>query len=52
MARNVRIQYEGAIYHGMIRGNRRETIFRDDKDREIIFNEDVNGGQVSFLDWR
>ena len=36
MARNVRIQYAGAIYHVMSRGNRREPIFRDDKDREMF----------------
>jgi len=34
MARKVRIQYPGAIYHVMNRGDRREAIFEDDKDRE------------------
>jgi len=34
MARQLRIQYEGAIYHVMSRGNRREEIFRDDVDRK------------------
>jgi len=34
MARKLRLQYEGAIYHVMSRGNRREDIFRDEKDRE------------------
>src|SRR6058998_1221883 len=33
MARQLRIQYEGAIYHLMSRGDRREEIFRDDLDR-------------------
>lgn len=33
MARLVRVQYEGAIYHVMIRGNNRRTLFYDDKDR-------------------
>ncbi len=33
MARNVRIQYQGAIYHVMSRGNRREKICRVDRDR-------------------
>jgi putative transposase len=33
MARQLRIQYEGAIYHLMSRGDRREEIFRDDADR-------------------
>jgi putative transposase len=34
MPRQLRIQYEGAIYHLMSRGDRREEIFRDDLDRE------------------
>jgi putative transposase len=34
MARKPRIQYPGAIYHLMNRGDRREPIFKDDKDRQ------------------
>lgn len=34
MARKLRIQFPGAIYHVMSRGDRREDIFRDDLDRE------------------
>jgi len=34
MARKLRIQYAGAVYHVMNRGDRRETIFDDDLDRE------------------
>jgi len=34
MARKLRIQFPGAIYHLMSRGDRREDIFRDDLDRE------------------
>lgn len=33
MARQLRIEYEGAIYHIMSRGDRREPIFEDDEDR-------------------
>jgi hypothetical protein len=33
MARPLRIQYPGAIYHVMNRGDRREEIFLDDQDR-------------------
>jgi REP element-mobilizing transposase RayT len=33
MPRKLRLEYPGAIYHVMNRGNRREDIFRDDKDR-------------------
>ena len=34
MARKLRLQYDGAIYHLMSRGDRREPIFLDDADRE------------------
>src|SRR6185369_17495364 len=33
MARGVRVQYPGAMYHVMNRGDRREPIFVDDNDR-------------------
>lgn len=33
MARKPRVEYPGAIYHVMSRGDRREAIFRDDADR-------------------
>ena len=32
MARKLRIQYPGAMYHVMNRGDRREAIFKDDQD--------------------
>jgi putative transposase len=34
MARKLRIQYPGAIYHVMNRGDHSEDIFRDDSDRD------------------
>ena len=34
MPRQVRVQYPGAIYHVMSRGDRREDIFIDDVDRQ------------------
>jgi REP element-mobilizing transposase RayT len=34
MARQLRIEYPGAIYHVMNRGDRREAIFHDDVDRK------------------
>ena len=34
MARKLRVEYPGAIYHVMNRGDRREPIFRDDEDRQ------------------
>jgi len=33
MARLLRVQFPGAIYHVTLRGNNRRTLFRDDKDR-------------------
>ena len=33
MPRKLRIQYPGAIYHVMNRGDRREAIFKDDRER-------------------
>ena len=36
MARKLRIQYPGAIYHVMSRGDRREDIFVDDHDRKCF----------------
>ena len=36
MARNIRIEYPGAFYHVMARGNRREAIFLDDEDRRFF----------------
>lgn len=34
MARKLRVEYPGAIYHVMNRGDRREAIFCDDEDRQ------------------
>src|ERR1700722_778073 len=36
MARKLRVQYPGAIYHVMNRGDRREAIFQDDRDRALF----------------
>jgi REP element-mobilizing transposase RayT len=36
MPRVPRIEFAGAIYHVMNRGNHLEAIFRDDKDREVF----------------
>ena len=36
MARQLRIEYEGAIYHVMSRGDRREESVRKDEDRELF----------------
>ncbi len=36
MPRSPRIEYEGAVYHVMCRGDRREAIFADDNDRQMF----------------
>jgi REP-associated tyrosine transposase len=36
MARPLRIEYDGALYHVTSRGNERKPIFRDDTDRKLF----------------
>ena len=36
MARQLRIEYEDAVYHVMCRGNGGKSIYNDDKDREMF----------------
>src|ERR1700761_2559279 len=36
MARKIRVEYSGAIYHVMNRGDRREAIFRDETDHRLF----------------
>ncbi len=36
MPRTVRLQYPGAVYHVLCRGDRREAIFADDVDRQVF----------------
>ena len=43
MARKLRIEYAGAVYHVMNRGDRREAVFEDDRDRQR-FLETVSEG--------
>ena len=38
MARPLRIQYEGALYHITSRGNARQSIFRDNQDRLLFLD--------------
>lgn len=37
MARQLRIEYPGAIYHVTVRGNAQQNIFQDDKDRYLLY---------------
>jgi len=36
MARPLRIEFPGALYHVTSRGNARQRVFRDDRDRETF----------------
>jgi REP element-mobilizing transposase RayT len=36
MPRKLRVEYEGAIYHVMNRGDRREAIFLGETDRDLF----------------
>jgi REP element-mobilizing transposase RayT len=49
MARPLRLEYEGAVYHVTSRGNAREAIFRVDPDRELFL--EVLGATVERFGW-
>jgi REP element-mobilizing transposase RayT len=38
MSRPLRIEFPGAVYHVTSRGDRREAIYRDDRDRQAQFD--------------
>jgi len=38
MGRAPRIEYEGAVYHVMCRGNRQEPVFRENRDNEMFLD--------------
>jgi len=38
MARPLRIEYPGAVYHVTSRGNERKAIFRDDQDQKMFLD--------------
>lgn len=50
MARALRLEYEGAIWHITSRGNERRAIFRDDRDREFFI--DTLAEVVALSSWR
>ena len=43
MPRSVRIEYAGAVYHVMCRGDRQESIFLDLRDREVFLETLAEG---------
>jgi putative transposase len=49
-ARSIRIEYGGAFYHVMARGNRRERIFFDDEDRRSFL--EALGRACARAGWR
>ena len=50
MARQLRLEYEGALYHVTARGNGRQAIFLDDTDRRLFL--DLLGREVEQQQWR
>jgi putative transposase len=50
MARKLRVEYPGAVYHVMNRGDRREAIFKDDQDRQLFLQ--VLGETCAKTGWR
>ena len=44
MARSLRMEFDGAIYHVTSRGNAREDIFDDGEDRNQARHTDCPGG--------
>ena len=50
MPRKLRVEYEGAIYHVMNRGDRREAIFLSDEDRELFLQ--TLGQACAKTDWQ
>ena len=50
MARKLRVEYAGAIYHVMNRGDRQELIFLDDEDRQQFLT--TLGEACAKTDWQ
>jgi REP element-mobilizing transposase RayT len=50
MPRSLRIEYPGAFYHVMARGNRREAIYADDDDRRFFLK--TLGEACAMTGWR
>ncbi|MBW3566210.1 MAG: transposase [Acidobacteria bacterium] len=50
MARPLRLEHRGALWHVTSRGNNREMIFHDDDDRESFLG--ILAGVVALFNWR
>ena len=44
MARKPRVEFEGATYHVMCRGDRQEAIFKDERDQDVLHSLDPKDG--------
>ncbi len=54
MARSLRLEFENAVYHVTSRGDRREPIFEDDVDRQVLLDTAAQGFErfhASALAW-
>ncbi|WP_235840290.1 transposase [Citrifermentans pelophilum] len=49
MARPLRIEFPGAVYHITSRGNEQKDVFRDDKDRTIFL--DILAKSCNLFNW-
>jgi putative transposase len=49
MARKLRIQHPGAIYHVMNRGDHQEAIFADVEDQSLFLSTLAEGCQKMFV---
>jgi len=47
MGRKLRVEYPGAIYHVMNRGDRRELIFADDQDCRLFVEMPAQAGGMA-----
>jgi len=50
MARPIRLEFEGALYHVTARGDRREAIYEDDADRQQFLA--LLGDVIADFNWR
>jgi putative transposase len=50
MSRKLRVQYPGAVYHVMNRGDRREPIYAEDQDRLLFLDTLAEGCEKT--DWQ
>ena len=53
MARKPRVEYAGAFYHVICRGNQRQVIFRSDADRKYYLEgKSKKEGNFVEIDWK